>query len=276
MNRVEAIHTLARRYCMEMYGHWSESYSKLAAQGRDRSGDGYNYTEEALNIFPRYQVLSAILVEVESLLPADLRTVGAAKELLCLAGRTAESIFTKSPHSAIQSKAMEEEREAFCRYVLGATRHELEGVEPLFYRRVLTPKESGDILGRLRNEWGVGRWYWYPLADSKRGDVLAVQDKYFYEELGVERLRSILAACGLTKVWELREVESEPEYEMELSAFEPYYSGAEGYWCYERMDWVIYASHESSVTLGGAWLIEEVKKVWKNWPERVWTSPFFD
>lgn len=276
MNGVEAIHTLARRYLMERYGRWSEVYSKLAAQGENRAGDGYNYTDEALDIFPRYQVLSAILVEVERLVPADFGTLEEAREILCIAGRTAESIFTKSPHSAIQSRAMEEEREAFCRYVLGVDQHELLGVEPLFYRRVLTPKESGEILGRLKDEWGVGRWYWYPLTDSKRGDVLAVQDKYFYEELGVERLRSILAGRGLTKVWELREVESEPEYEIELSAFEPYYSGAEGYWCYERMDWVIYASHESSITLGGSWLVEEVKKVWKNWRERVWTSPFFD
>jgi hypothetical protein len=62
---------------------------------------------------------------------------------------------------------------------------------------------------------------------------------------------------------------------MEISAFEPYYNGAEGFWCNNNFDWVIYASHESSITVGG-WLLAEIKNVWPNWKERVWTTPFFE
>ena len=53
-----------------------------------------------------------------------------------------------------------------------------------------------------------------------------------------------------------------PEYELELSVFEPYHNGAGGYWCSEPMDWVIYASHEESITIGGEWLIEAIKRAW--------------
>ena len=38
--------------------------------------------------------------------------------------------------------------------------------------------------------------------------------------------------------------------------------------------WIIYASHESSVTVGG-WLLEEMQAIWPSWQERTWTSPFF-
>ena len=61
---------------------------------------------------------------------------------------------------------------------------------------------------------------------------------------------------------------------MELADFSPYYNGAEGYWCSQDMDWIVYASHESSITIGG-WLLDEVERVWPNWKERIWTTPFF-
>ena len=54
------------------------------------------------------------------------------------------------------------------------------------------------------------------------------------------------------------------------------FSGAnfsEGYWCDGAFDWIIYASHESSITIGG-WLLPEIKKVWSNWKEGLWTTPF--
>lgn len=273
---VERLHTLARRYCTERYAYWTEIYSRLAAQGKLRKADGYHYTDEALDIFPRYQVLSAMLVEVERLIPGNIPSLGEARELICLAGVAAESPFTRPPHTEVQAKAMAEERESFCRHVLGFPEEGLKDVEPLFYRRALEPREAREAFARVSELWGIDRWYWYPLAETARADVLAVQDRYFYEELGVGRLREILAAHGVVKVWEFREGESDPEYEMELSLLEPQYNGSEGYWCSEEMDWLVYASHESSITLGGRWLLEEVKRAWKNWDERTWTSPFFD
>jgi len=59
-----------------------------------------------------------------------------------------------------------------------------------------------------------------------------------------------------------------------VSLFQPYYNGAEGYWSSDGLDWIIYASHESSVTVGG-WLLEEVKQAWSDWNSRIWTSPFY-
>jgi hypothetical protein len=31
------------------------------------------------------------------------------------------------------------------------------------------------------------------------------------------------------------------------------------------MDWIIYFTHEETVTIGGEWLVETVKTKWKDW-----------
>jgi hypothetical protein len=53
--------------------------------------------------------------------------------------------------------------------------------------------------------------------------------------------------------------------------FTPRYNGAEGYWTSADLDWIIYASHEASVTLGG-WLVGRVKALWPSWDAHVWTD----
>jgi len=73
-------------------------------------------------------------------------------------------------------------------------------------------------------------------------------------------------------VWELREYG--PEYTMDIELLDPIYNLAEGYWSSEQMDWIIYASHESSITVGG-WMLDEIKEQWPAWSEYVWHGPFF-
>ena len=86
---------------------------------------------------------------------------------------------------------------------------------------------------------------------------LHYKTREFDEAVAYERLREVLASRGIASVWELREYG--PEYEQDVGLFEPYYNGAEGYWSSGNLDWIIYASHESSVTVGG-WLLPELSE----------------
>jgi hypothetical protein len=115
------------------------------------------------------------------------------------------------------------------------------------------------------------RGQWYPITKDQPLRAVAFQANYFNDEVGVKILRDILSKRGIKRVWELKEIGPEPEYEKEIDEFEPYYGGTEGYWCSADMDWIIYVSHENSITIGG-WLLDAVKIVWPNWEERVWTS----
>lgn len=50
------------------------------------------YTNKALSIFPRYNVLYAVLYEIEKFLPEDFSDLEEATELIILAGQTAGSL----------------------------------------------------------------------------------------------------------------------------------------------------------------------------------------
>lgn len=35
------------------------------------------------------------------------------------------------------------------------------------------------------------------------------------------------------------------------------------------MDWIIYESHEGSITFGGEWLVKELKSIWTDWKDNM-------
>jgi hypothetical protein len=269
---IEKLHSAARRYCIDKYDYWTKQYSQIAGTGRSR--DGRIYTSTELNVFPRYLVLNAILVEIEKFTPQDFSTLDEAKVLISsISGYLANDTFKYSQNGLTAEKAMTEERKAFVNYIQTLSEEEIGEVEPMSYRRVIKRSEKQQIWAELKKVWNIQGGNWYPLSEGNPFNLIAFQAKYLEREVGVELLRSLLMKHGITRVWELREFG--PEYEMELVFFDPSYNGAEGYWCTQNMNWIIYASHESSITIGG-WLLDDVKSVWPNWKERIWTTPFFE
>jgi hypothetical protein len=92
---------------------------------------------------------------------------------------------------------------------------------------------------------------------------------------GAEFLREVLREQGISRVFQLCEFESDPEYEIELSILEPQYAnGGEQYSTADTADWIVYASHESSITVGGDWLIDLLKKCWLDWNQRAYGGPY--
>ena len=71
-------------------------------------------------------------------------------------------------------------------------------------------------------------------------------------------LRSALRDRGIPRPVELREYDEGYEEDIALAEFT--YDGREGFWTSDNMEWMVYASHESSITFGGAWLIEAMRK----------------
>ena len=74
--------------------------------------------------------------------PTELGDIESTRALLLLAGEAAQDDFTRQPIGEIDARAMAEEREAFCRHVGGAKPSDLNDVEDLPYRRVLSAAES--------------------------------------------------------------------------------------------------------------------------------------
>jgi hypothetical protein len=275
---VEALHAAARRYCRARANQWEQRYFALRDdEERQRRRAGvpepvvYGYSREALATFPRYHVLRAIQAVVETFTPADLGSLNEARELLAEAGTTANNLFTEEPTGAIEQSAMGEERELFGHYVASITDEELASVEPLPFCRTLTRAESAALLRELESRWGV-KGYWYPLdrapdATPPPNTAAFCADPFFGAALQ-QGLRKVLFGLGVAHVWELRELDTDNEVELEI--LEPVYTGAEGFWMDGSFDWLIYASHEGSVTIAGARLLPALQAVWPEWNQHLY------
>jgi hypothetical protein len=75
------LHSMARRYLMDRYDELSGMYAQLPNQGR--AADAFHYSSRVRRIFPRYNVVEAMLVEVERLDPDRLPTFTPLRTLSC-------------------------------------------------------------------------------------------------------------------------------------------------------------------------------------------------
>ncbi|MNB85398.1 hypothetical protein D3C75_323020 [compost metagenome] len=268
MNQAEQLHTLARRYCMIMSRYWGRTYSRLMNAGKDRTEEG-GYTLEAETLFPRYLVLDAILAELEESDGTEFAAEEEAHKNILSAVWNAQSLFTENKEGIFQQTAAAE-RQALADYLDKKAAEGKVRVSRLPYRHTLSEVERTLLWEDLREKWGISD-LWYPLTDAKPADTEAFMEDYFAAEVGIEALKAILSAQGIRRIFELREFDHSPEYQLDIEGFNPAYTiNGEGYWFSADMDWVIYASHENSITIAGEWLLDGIKKIWPGWEERRW------
>ena len=262
---IEKLHTIARRYCIERYQYWYQKYFyEIVKTGKVRAGN--KYTDQAYQIFPRYNVLSAILTEVERFVPEDFSSLKEAREIIGFAGSSAESSETQSTNS-IEKDVIEEERIRFTEFITNLTIEELETVKPLPFRRVLSKKESQALWIELKQAWGeelVG-------CHKKFERILVFPDQIFFEKIGTEGIQALLFARDLNRIFELKEYG--PEFEIDISLIEVSYGGCESFWFSGEMDWIVLSHHHGYIGVGGS-LLEEIAVVWPTWKE--WASSEVD
>ncbi|MFC6016298.1 hypothetical protein ACFP2T_08815 [Plantactinospora solaniradicis] len=262
------LQTAARRYLMERYDELTRSYAALPNQGR--AEDGYHYRPEAWRIFPRYNVVAAILEEVERLDPDRLPELPDLVDVLAEAGDTAQSSFTRTASNAAEAEAMAEERRLFRSTLRGWVTSGDVRVEPLAYRRVLTPAESTERQEQLRRRWGLVGRSWHPmLADPPPPGVLVLTEASMWDERGLAEARAALRRLGGGRVTELREYGA--DVLVDVAAFAPRYTGAEGVWSDDTLTWIAFASHEGTVAFGGQ-LAAALATGWADVDQWRWSS----
>ncbi len=132
----------------------------------------------------------------------------------------------------------------------------------------LDEEEKTRVVARMNQAWSRTRYYWYPLAPCVRDDVLALFLSRFEAEVPYDAVQEILRRFTRGRVYWLRESEaSEIVRDEDLPYGEP-----ESYLCDDSMDWIVYTSHEDSITFGGVRLIAAVKRGLPSWQDHVWRS----
>lgn len=281
MDDKTALHTAARRYCEDRYSNWAQTYNELEAresvQIENKFKPGWDYSEEAYGVFPRYRIDKAIRIEVERLAPESSNSLEELRFRLISACDIAEGRLRTELKNEIARKALQEESEDYKTYIRILSTGDLRSVAPLPFRRVLTDKERKELWSQLKMTWDIGEGYWFPLREGHTPpNVLAFHVDYFKAINGFAILRDALGQRGISRVFQLHELgPDEPDYEIELSIFEPAYRWGEEQYCTAAgVDWVVYASHESSITLGGDWLMEVLKEQRPGCVDRTYGGPY--
>jgi hypothetical protein len=258
MDAIEALHNAARSYCIDQYRQWSQQYARLTATDGERMKfrDGQiEYSDAAWDLIPRYRVLDAIRRDVERFVPRDFPTAEALRVALAEIGETAPVEVTRFEHP-VAARAEADERRRFVEFVGAADLNELARRPPLPFRRVLREDEHALLHEAFIRRWG--KWYG-GAVDGVPADAVTLHEAAMEAPGAYEHLCKTLADRGVSRLFELREWGD--GYELDTAAAGFTYTGAEGFWTSGEMAWMVYASHESSITFGGGWLVAAVRSV---------------
>jgi len=260
MTDTEALITAATRYLKGNFSYWANKYSK------ERTGDGfpYAYTDKDYNLFSRYNVLSAILDRVETLVGQNHIDFETCKQELKAAGMTANSPFTTGEQNDISINAMQEERKKFTDFVENVTANDLQAIEPLPHRRRLTKEESEQVRQALFERWNFQGNYWEPLEEiSPKPTIFLMKDNIADNDY--EQIIAEIQKHADNRLFEITEDASDAE--IEFSLFHP--DCYETIYCDKSFEWIIYGSHEGTVAFGGTWLLDFIRKLYTDRQERL-------
>jgi hypothetical protein len=259
VDEIAALHTAARRYCIDRNAETDVVDVRLLGPGRP--GPTF-VTDDAESI-----ALGAILLAVESVVPSAFASVDDLRAFLLTIGRTVEAYPIRPSRRTPEELRvrLEAAREAFCTFIAGLSAENLRGVEPLPYRRVLSLRERGRFWARLKRRWDAPKptSFWYPLIEGPPPPhTRAFHERPFKAAIPPECLQTILAGHRIRRVWELRTGHAHNQYEMDVTLLRSWGGVGEQYWTSEKMDWLLYHSHENSLTVAGEWFLNAVKEAW--------------
>lgn len=254
MTPTESLITAARRYLKENFDYWTERYLK------ERTGEDfpeYTYTDNDYNLFPRYNVLHAILGEVETLVGQNQLNFEECKQALKGMGTKATSSLMEGAINNIEGTAMQEEREKFIDFIDHITPEQLKLVEPLPHSRRLSEEEKQTVRQALLTHWNFQGNYWEPLEELSPQPFIFLMNENVTDS-DYERIISAIQKHAADYLFEITEDGSDTEITPDLFKPDDCY---ETIYCDKSYDWIIYGSHEETIAFGGTWLLELITEL---------------
>ncbi len=251
------LHCFARRHCIEESAKWMRLY---------KPSTGSKFNAKSWGIFPRYRQLDAILDAIERIDSDDLPDPEELRQLIIRLAEVAPLVFGPELNNPVAQNACEEERDAFVTAVLAFDPYAAIYRQPLFYRRSLSDGEVKTLKANLAARWGMkDTSYWYPIGDRTHPSLIAY-DLSAVQPLKPEaRIRSFLKKRSETRILELHEFSGGGvcvDASRVVFSYISFGTYGERVWTSDLGDWVIYCSHEDTITFGGA-ITSIVDEDWK-------------
>jgi hypothetical protein len=128
---------------------------------------------------------------------------------------------------------------------------------------------------RIESSWDITDHYWYPLNECKRSDVLAFDHNIIEEvEEKITDVRHILLKLNYNSVYEMNE--DRLVWLIDTNTLVPAMGkyNDERFWFSEDMSWIIYVSHEGSITFGGEELLNQIKLKSDDWQSKIFAPEY--
>lgn len=249
MTFTEALITAARRYCIDHHAYWANRYRN------ERSGQDfpvYTYSDSDYDLFPRYSILAAILGEIEMLVGKAV----VSREMLVQVGFSAELPLTEGEDHPIEIAAIQQEREKFIHFIQTLTPEALEQITPLPHRRRLDAAEKEGVDQQLLERWYYDGNYWDPIDPRCPSEVIYLAKGAVTKEDYQSIIRFIdgNAVPYLLEVTEEGVITEITSGDVDPDCYETAY-------CDAHYTWIIYGSHEGTITFAGEPLLTFIRQL---------------
>jgi hypothetical protein len=268
---IEKLFTAARRYVQQRMGSFEQLHWKV--------GGVFSITPELVELdafmdtMPRIQFLSGVNWEIIALNASDMAGLTEARELLNMAAEIRLNGCLRSTENEIAINGVQQEYKAFIDHIQSLDNQMLQAVEPLPYMRSLPLSEYKARLKSFGERWGIDMsqgWImrdYYPVTPlSPNPPVLEAFDaQAIVDANGTQRVQRLLRENGVSRVYIFEE--NYPAIECDVSSLNLARAIPRivSYIFSDALDWMIYTSWDGTVTIGGTWLLEQIKSEWKEW-----------
>lgn len=157
-------------------------------------------------------------------------------------------------------KMVQKIRADFIRFVSQLNAKELSNVTPISFERRLKEEESKQLEKSLKDRFDFGSWkdenyYWEPLSKTKN----ELPTIYFEVDLlklkNIQKIVDVIKLISGDRIFFL--TDENLNYEVETSSFD--IDWIESAYCDFKANWLIYISHEGSITFSGEELVIKIE-----------------
>jgi hypothetical protein len=123
------------------------------------------------------------------------------------------------------------------------------------------------VKNHLKKKWNINPYdFWIPLYGKPIENMIYFETDSFENRFGYGKLNQIIKEINRGNIYSFNEAREENIYS-EILIKE--YNSPDIFFTNENADWVIYQTHEETISFAGKELIDKIKLLWKNWEDYV-------
>jgi len=256
MNINKKIFLLARNYCHDNFCYWYDKY-----QNKRFNNDYPNaYTDKDYDLFSRYIKLRSILKGLDLLTGWKYKTLNSCVQSLLEAADYQENLLCNQTTSNAEAAAIMDEKRKYQEFILSLSESDLmkASVKNIAYKKKLGKHEAEKVRKELHVKWNYNGDYWCPLIGVEPIKTLFLMKKNIipFKKDIIDKVMHI----SKRRYYEIEETGDDYKYSIHSFDLDLY----ETICCDNTFSWVVYGSHENTISFGGELLIQKIESLFSH------------